>query len=1373
MRKTSNLFVFFLSVLSFTAHSQCTVSISPANVAIDCGQSVDLSALGLSPTPLLSTNFNGAALGPGWSSSGTMLYTNPCGPTPSGTPAAWFGNVPLPRILTTNNFDVSCGGQVCFELDFAADDACGGCNSCEDPDLVDEGVYFQYSINAGATWVDINYFTPIPIYTAGSNPVYGWQNYCFNIPAAAWTTATRFRWSQPNASSSTNDHWGIDNVSIIPSNCGYWYDWSNLPPTNDPIAQTVSPLSTTTYTVDYTNGIDLCSASVTVTVNPLIADVTALNSNLNCGQCTDLNIVLLNDNSGSIVDNFNPTQNPLMWASLSGGTANTSCGSVSGNALHFDGSAARNATTIGIDATACANITFSLFIANTGSGGAPCENVDANENVVLQYSVNGGLTWVLITTYNQANWDTNNSWQAQTVAIPVAAQTANTMFRWAQPQFSACAGCDNWALDNVSIACTPPAYNYVWTPTTSMTNSSSQTPTICPLVNGITYTGTITNTLTGCSGSDAITINVANCGCQFSTFTGTINQCQAGGTFSISGNFEYFLNPGTGSIVVAATNGSGTYSQTFSGPFVDNVLTNYLISGIPSDGTPVTVTIYFTDDLLCTATLNYTSPSLPTVISISGGANYCAGDAVVPIMVNATGTGPWTIDYTLDGVASTVTGATSPINLGTLAGVYVLQTVTDANCSNTAAGTQTIVVNALPSYTVAGTNPPTCNGSDGLLTLSGLDPSTNYLVGYTDDGSVIAPVILTSDASGNLIISGLNAGTYNGINVENQATGCFASIPDLVILVNSNTPSVTAISAGGIYCASDVVAAIEATVTGTGPWTIAFTLDGVAQTATGPTSPVSLGNAAGVYVLTNVTDAVCSDVANGTETIVVHPLPTVTNVSGGGIYCPATPISTILVDVTGTGPWTVSYTLNGTTATQTGAVSPINLGNVVGDYILTAISDANCSNVATGTQTILVNANPSVTSLTGGGTYCFGDLVGDIEATVNGVGPWTLNYTLNGVPMTFSGAASPFNLGNTAGNYVVTGLTDSNCTVSATANQLIVVNPLPPVSAGNDFTICENEQAVLSGSGALAYVWDNGVNNGVIFYPTISATYTATGTDGNGCVASDQMILTVEPSPIVSFIADDTEGCSPLQVQFTNTTPGSIAESVWNIEGAVPLTGLVVDYTFDLPGLYDVTLTVTSSNGCTATATYSDYIYIEADPIASFVPSTSTISIYSSEVTFINTSTGATNYQWDLGNGNGLVFEDEPTVTYPNEVATNYLVTLYALSPLGCIDSTDRVIAYKDDVIFYVPNTFTPDADDFNPTFQPVFTAGFDPYDFHLMIFNRWGEVIFESFDATAGWDGTFGGKHVAQGTYTWQIEFKTLYTDERISINGHLNLLR
>jgi gliding motility-associated-like protein len=100
-------------------------------------------------------------------------------------------------------------------------------------------------------------------------------------------------------------------------------------------------------------------------------------------------------------------------------------------------------------------------------------------------------------------------------------------------------------------------------------------------------------------------------------------------------------------------------------------------------------------------------------------------------------------------------------------------------------------------------------------------------------------------------------------------------------------------------------------------------------------------------------------------------------------------------------------------------------------------------------------------------------------------------------------------------------------------------------------------------------------------------------------------------------------------------------------------------------------------------------------------------------------------------------------------------------------------IQLNEEVIYYVPNSFTPDDDDYNPTFQPVFTSGYDPYDFTLVLFNRWGEIIFESHDASVGWDGTYNGDPVQDGTYTWKIEFKTTATDERRVVLGQVNLIK
>ena len=102
-------------------------------------------------------------------------------------------------------------------------------------------------------------------------------------------------------------------------------------------------------------------------------------------------------------------------------------------------------------------------------------------------------------------------------------------------------------------------------------------------------------------------------------------------------------------------------------------------------------------------------------------------------------------------------------------------------------------------------------------------------------------------------------------------------------------------------------------------------------------------------------------------------------------------------------------------------------------------------------------------------------------------------------------------------------------------------------------------------------------------------------------------------------------------------------------------------------------------------------------------------------------------------------------------------------------------IPYVDGLTYYIPNTFTPDGDLFNQTFKPVFTSGFDPNQFSMKIFNRWGEIIFESRNSKIGWDGTYGinGNKVPEGSYTYHITYKIPNKDERRIVTGHVTLLR
>jgi gliding motility-associated-like protein len=112
----------------------------------------------------------------------------------------------------------------------------------------------------------------------------------------------------------------------------------------------------------------------------------------------------------------------------------------------------------------------------------------------------------------------------------------------------------------------------------------------------------------------------------------------------------------------------------------------------------------------------------------------------------------------------------------------------------------------------------------------------------------------------------------------------------------------------------------------------------------------------------------------------------------------------------------------------------------------------------------------------------------------------------------------------------------------------------------------------------------------------------------------------------------------------------------------------------------------------------------------------------------------------------------------------------------GCASPQQQTVitvARCPELLFYVPNSFTPDGNEHNNTFQPVFTNGFDPYDFHLEIYNRWGELIFESSNHTEYWDGTYNNTPCPVGSYAYKIQFGFKETDNDQVITGNINLIR
>ncbi|MGB1032133.1 MAG: hypothetical protein ACPGWM_05945, partial [Flavobacteriales bacterium] len=180
----------------------------------------------------------------------------------------------------------------------------------------------------------------------------------------------------------------------------YFYTWTpsnslNASDVNSPIA---SPLVTTTYEV-LVSSLSGCSfAADSITVEVISGDLTNFDvmaeDELIClGESTQLNLLV---EEGIFEDNFDPNISWGVWSDVANGTSSDNCGSVTDNALYFDGAGNRHAETIDLDMTNGGTVRFALKIAN---GVAPCDDTEIGDDVVLEYSTNGGANWNLIQTY--------------------------------------------------------------------------------------------------------------------------------------------------------------------------------------------------------------------------------------------------------------------------------------------------------------------------------------------------------------------------------------------------------------------------------------------------------------------------------------------------------------------------------------------------------------------------------------------------------------------------------------------------------------------------------------------------------------------------------------------------------------------------------------------------------------------------------------------------------------------------------------------------------------------------------------------------------------------------------------------------------------
>lgn len=314
-----------------------------------------------------------------------------------------------------------------------------------------------------------------------------------------------------------------------------------------------------------------------------------------------------------------------------------------------------------------------------------------------------------------------------------------------------------------------------------------------------------------------------------------------------------------------------------------------------------------------------------------------------------------------------------------------------------------------------------------------------------------------------------------------------------------------------------------------------------------------------------------------------------------------------------------------------------------------------------------------------------------------------------------------------------------------------------------------------------AYIWDFGDgttarSNG---NDTISHVYAREGNykvtlkflDPRFCNSEDQIEVDVRVTEtLVAQIASEPGGCYPYLAEFRNLSIGGV-NYTWDFgDPNNPSTSTDVHPThlYTQPGTYRVRLIAEDEFTCNKIDTTYFDLTVAAPPVSNFSFTPTTV-ITNSPYVFYNESSNANFYKWDFGDNNTTTTNSMAPITHEYIYSATLTVQLIALNEYGCADTTTRVLTPLISPAFDVPNAFTPGRGGENSVIK---VKGFGIESMRWVIYNRFGQKVFESTDKNHGWDGTFNGKLQPMDVYAYTLEL-TLTTGEKFTRTGDITLIR
>ena len=578
---------------------------------------------------------------------------------------------------------------------------------------------------------------------------------------------------------------------------------------------------------------------------------------------------------------------------------------------------------------------------------------------------------------------------------------------------------------------------------------------------------------------------------------------------------------------------------------------------------------------------------------------------------------------------------------------------------------------------------------------------------------------LYTDAAATTAYTGTNAAivyakpsastTYTATTTASSGCSTISSVP---ITVNSRPTAV--ISGGGATCAGAAMAQISIALTGQQPWSVTYSIGGIAQPAVTniTSSPYQfIPTVAGTYTVTAVSDAnSCvgqSGDKTGTAVITVKPLPT-SVVSGGGAVCTGTTLPNVSIALTGMAPWSITYTdgTTPTTVTTTTSNPYIITGATAGTYTVTSLSDANCTAISsgmTGSATITVNPTPATPTISGTLSFCSGG------STVLTSSSTTGNQWYKGGVIQTGETATTYTA-TTAGSYTVVVTNVNGCSATSAVTN-VTVNPLPTITLGTVTAVCNtaisfdlpysattgtpNQYSITTGTAAMTGF--TAVSNATLGGSPIAVTIPSGSTAGTydfnltvrnsttGCISSVTP-FTVTVSPNVD--AGSVSGTSPLCVDATTTftVSGNTATGSWSSSNTAVATvdaasGLVTGVAAGNAFItYSITSGCGASIGTPVTATAS--IAVNAKPaISSQSTAGATYCLNETTVAALSvTATGAgLAYQWysnaASSNTGGTLIASATSASYTPSTSTAGTTYYYCVVSGTCTPSVTSAVS--------------------------------------------------------------------------------------------------